>query len=983
MADEITKVITVDVSDSLDNLDELREKVVSAGYSFSSLKSAKTYIDKLRASLIDLDETSEEYTERVAEIDKVQDKLNKAMKATGDKTKDAEGSYNALSKKMSELKKAFKETNDEAERQSLAKQIVGINDQLKEMDASIGNYQRNVGNYEAAFTKGLSGISKEIEALGNPLAIAKRGVLALGQAFKTLIANPVGAVIMAIVVAIKALKKGFEQSETATNSLKRAFSALQPVMNAISNVFTGFATIVGNIAEKAIPALVNGLQKAGDWMMTLLNKIGIVSDEKLESFRKSIEAQKEAVQVTQDLTNREIELTEKRRKFQVDEAKTALEVEELKAKAVNKEKYTAAERQKFLNQAIEKERAINNQKLALAQEEYDIMKKRSELTDNDAATNDALAAAEASLYNTKREYYAKERELISQKLAAGQELSAAEKKRLEDLKKVEEEVKKLRGEELDKIKEINERTELALLSNKDRELRILEKKYNKEKALLEKYDKDIVKLTEEYEKKRQEIINRDGGDEELNKLEEEYNEKKTLIENSDENIVNLTKEYERKRKELIKNGKYEELNVLDEKYNEEKALLEGHNKELLKLTEEYEKKRQEILKKNGKYEELKALAEKYNEEKALLEGKNKDILNLTKEFEKDKQDIINKNGGDKAKEIDERATQSLMDNTERQLAILKKKYEEEKKLLEENGIDTVNLTKEYERKVAEIKAKEGEDKIKDINDDASLERDIADKTIPNESEKKKKLLQIEKERLEETKSIYEELFNLDNLSEEKKQEYADKIKEIYAALAENRKQQTDAETEETMELLDKYAQYAQGIGELMGAVSDIWQKSIEERIKNGKITEEQGKKEFENNKKLQIATAIINGLAGVATAVSTAMSLGPIAGPIMAAVNSATVIATTAAQIAQIKSTTLDGGGSSIGGEVASAQAAPTPEAMEYVPNYSTNVTGESETVNLANAVNEGKKDTRVYIVESDIQEMGKRVEVREAESTF
>ena len=981
MADEITKVITVDVSDSLDNLDELREKVVSAGYSFSSLKSAKTYIDKLRASLIDLDETSEEYTERVEEIDKVQDKLNKAMKATGDKTKDAEGSYNALSKKMSELKKAFKETNDEAERQSLAKQIVGINDQLKEMDASIGNYQRNVGNYEAAFTKGLSGISKEIEALGNPLAIAKRGVLALGQAFKTLIANPVGAVIMAIVVAIKALKKGFEQSETATNSLKRAFSALQPVMNAVSKVFTGFATIVGNIAEKAIPALVNGLQKAGDWMMTLLNKIGIVSDEKLESFRKSIEAQKESIKVTQDLTNREIELTEKRRKFQVDEAKTALEVEELKAKAVDKEKYTAAERQKFLNEAISKEREINNQKLALAQEEYDIMKKRSELTDNDAATNDALAAAEASLYNTKREYYAKERELISQKIAAGQELSAAEKKRLEDLKKVEEEVNKLRGEELDKIKEINERTELALLSNKDRELRILEKKYNEEKALLEKYDKDIVKLTEEYEKKRQEIINKDGGDEELNKLEEEYNEKKTLIENSDENILNLTKEYERKKKELIKNGKYEELNVLDEKYNEEKALLEGHNKELLKLTEEYEKKRQEILKKNGKYEELKALAEKYNEEEALLEGKNKDIVNLTKEFEKDKQDIINKNGGDKAKEIDERATQSLMDNTERQLAILKKKYEEEKKLLEENGVDTVNLTKEYERKVAEIKAAEGEGKIKDINDDASLDRDIADKTINNEFEKKEKLLQIEKDRLEGTKKIYEELFNLDNLSEEKKQEYADKIKEIYAALAENRKQQTDLEEEENMELLDKYAQYAQGIGELMGTVSDIWKKSIEERIKNGKITEEQGKKEFENNKKLQIATAIINGLAGVATAVSTAMSLGPIAGPIMAAVNSATVIATTAAQIAQIKSTTLDGGGS-IGGEV-SAQAEPTPAAMEYVPNYSTNVTGESETVNLANAVNEGKKDTRVYLVESDIQEMGKRVEVREAESTF
>ena len=841
MADEIRKVIEVDVSGAVDSIDDLRDEVVSAGYSFKSLGDAKKYIDRLRASLIDLDETSAEYAERVDEIDKVQDKLNKAMKATGDKTKDAEGSYNALSKQMSELKKAFKATNDEAEREVLAKQIVNINDQLKEMDASIGNYQRNVGNYEAAFTDGLLNIAAKVKALSDPMALATKGVNALGKAMKALIANPIGAIIMAIVVAVKALKKGFEQSETATNSLKRAFSALQPVMNAISNVFTGFANIVGSIAEKAIPALVNGLMKASDWMMSLLNKLGIVSDEKLESFRKSIEAQKEAVKTTQDLTNREIALTERKRKFMEDEARLELEISELRSKAANKDEYTAKERQKFLNDAIAKEREINKEKLAIAQEEYDIMKKRSELTDNDAATNDALAAASANLYNTKREYYEKERELISQKIAAGQELSAAEKK-------IAEKAEEIKKEELKKVEEIQERSELSLLSNKDRELKILEKKYNEEKALLEKYEKDTTKLTEEYEKKKQEIIN--------------------------------------------------------------------------------------------------------------------------------------SNGLDKAKEINERAVQSLMNGTDRQLDILKKRYKEEKELLEANGIDTVNLTKEYERQVAEAKAGAGEGKINEINDNSSLERDIADKTIQNEFDKNKKLLQIDRERLEGTKAIYEELYNLDGLSEEQKQEYANKLKEIDADLAENSKQMTDLKKEEAMSLLNTYGQVAQGVGDLMGTISDIWQDSIKERVKNGKITEEQGKKEFEQSKKLQIATAIINGLAGVATAVSTAMSLGPIAGPIMAAVNSAMVITTTAAQIAKIKSTSFDSSGSSMGGEV-SAQAAPTPAAMEYVPNYSTNITGESDTVNLANAVNEGQKDTRVYLVESDIQEMGKRVQVRESESIF
>ena len=848
MADEIRKVIEVDVSGALDSLDDLRDEVVSAGYSFKSLGDAKKYIDRLRASLIDLDETSEEYAERVEEIDKVQDKLNKAMKAAGDRTKDAEGSYNALSKKMSELKKAFKATGDEAERAALAKQISGINDQLKTMDASIGNFQRNVGNYEGAFTKSLSGISAQIQALGNPLAIAKNGVIALGNAFKALIANPVGAVIMAIVVAIKALKKGFDQSEEATNSLKRAFSALQPVMNVINNIFTGFAKIVGSIAEKAIPALVNGLMKAGDWMMTLLNKIGIVSDEKLAAFKKSIEAQKEAIKVTQDLTNREIDLTNKRRKMQVDEAKTEMEIAELREKAADKEKYSAKEREKFLNQAIAKERGLNDQKLALAQEEYDILKKRSELTDNDAKMNDELAAAEAKLYNTKREHFEKEKSLLKERQKAGKELSDAEKKRLEELERLEEEAKKLREEELEKIAEIQDRAALSLLSNKDRELEILKRKYEEEKALLEKYEKDTTKLTEEYEAKKQEIID--------------------------------------------------------------------------------------------------------------------------------------KNGGDKAREIDERAIQALMSGTERQLAILKKRYDEEKKLLEANGVDTVNLTKEYERQVAEAKAGEGEGKIKSINDDAALEREIADKTIQIEFEKKEKLLQIERDRLEGTKAIYEELFALDDLSAEKRQEYANKISEINAALEENGYQLKEVQKAQAEDLVNTYGKVAEGIGELMSNVAEIWQESIKQRVKNGKITEEQGKKEFESTKKMQIAAAVINGLAGVAMAVATAMSLGPIAGPIMAAVNSALVITTTALQIAKIKSTTFDGGGSSIGGEV-SAQAAPTPAAMEYVPNYSANITGESETVNLANAVNDGQRDQRVYVVESDINEAGKRVQVRESESTF
>ena len=847
MADEIRKVVTVDVSGAVDSLEEMRRQVETSGYSFKSLADAKKYIDALRASLIDLEDDSDEYADRVKEIDTVQQKLNKAMKVTGSSLKAAEGSYNALSKKMSELKKKFKETNDEAERQALAKQIVVVNDKLKEMDASIGNYQRNVGNYEAAFTKGLAGITKEIEALGNPLAIAKNGVIALGNAFKALIANPVGAAIMAIVVAIKALKKGFDSSEEASNSLKRAMSALQPVVNAINNVFTGFAKIVGKIAETAIPALVNSLQKAGEWMMKLLNNLGIVSDEKLAAYQRSIEAQKQAIKVTQDLTNREIEMTEKKRKYLVDEAKTEMEVAELRDKAAQKDKYTAKQREAFLEQAVQKERMINNQKLALVQEEYDILKERSKLTDNSKEMNDQLAQAEANLYNARREYYEKERSLLKEKQKAGKELNDAEKKRLE-------EAEKQRQDDLKQILAIQDRARLALMDGTEAEIDVLTRKYNEEKALLEAYEQDTTKLTEEYELKKQEILD--------------------------------------------------------------------------------------------------------------------------------------KNGGNKVKEIQERASQALISSSERDINTLKKKYEEEKKLLERYNADTTALTEEYNHNMASIQAKQKEDSINGLKDEYELRKMIIDNTIEGEHQKNIAILQMEEERLNREKEMYKEILALDNLSSEEREKYAEKIKFLEEELkklrkeaSKEKKQQHQDEVDQMWDTVNTYSQVAEKIGDIVSSIADYWQDSIEAKVKAGKMSEEEGKKEFEKTKKMQIAAAIINGLAGVAMAVSTAMSLGPIAGPIMAAVNSALVITTTALQIAKIKSTTMDGGGS-LSGDVPVASA-PTITATEYTPNYSTNVTGESDTVNLANAVSSGQQSQRVYVVESDIQEAGKRVQVVEAESTF
>lgn len=787
MADEIKKIISIDVTQAVSSLEDIKSSSNESSQSFQTLGEAKKYIDKLKASLIDLDENSAEYKNRCEEIAAVQQKVSTAIKAGSDVGKSAEGSYNALAKQMAELKKQFKATSDEAERESLAKQIVGINDQLKEMDSSIGNYQRNVGNYEAAFTNGLTNITDQIKALNNPLETAKQGVSNLNSAFKAIIKNPIGAVLTALVAVIGALKKGFDQSEEASNKLKKGLAALEPITNIISNIFTKLANVVGGIVEKTIPALVKGVSTAGLKIAELLNKIGIVSDEKLQSFKKTIEAQKEMVDQTTGLTEREIKLQEKKRNAEVEQAKIELEISQLRAKAVDKENNTAEERQKLIEAVIAKERYLNNLRLSIAEEEFSIMKERASLTDNDATTNNELAASEANLYKVRKEYYDKERELTSQLIEAKNAEATETKKANDEIVKSDEEVNKQREKDLKTIEEINQRISDSHLTSSERDINTLTKKYEEEKALLEKYNKDTIQLTAEYE------------------------------------------------------------------------------------------------------------------------------ANIAKIKTSDKEDSLN-------------------------------------------------------------------GKLNDIEAEADLQSYIAERTIESEYKKNQKLFEIDRERLTQRKSTLEELLSMDGLEEEKKQEYADELARVNADIVQNSKDSKQAEKDHATEIIDTYSGLASSLGSLMGDIASIWQDNIKQRYENGEITKEQAEEEFENSKKMQIATAIVNGLAGVATAVSTAMQLGPIAGPIVGAINSALVMTTTMAQIAKIKQTKFDSGSSSVNN---SSTSTPTNAATAYTPTYSTNVTGQSETTDLANAVKEGQSDMRVYVVESDIAQSAKRVEVREEESTF
>lgn len=135
MAENIeTKVLSVDVGGAITNI-----------------KEYKQHIDSLKGTLLGLEKGTEQYNAVATELVKEQQKLAEVMDVAKGKGEAVEGSYDNLSKTMSELKKQFKATGDEAERANLALKINDINNQLKDMDASVGVFSRNVGNYSQAY----------------------------------------------------------------------------------------------------------------------------------------------------------------------------------------------------------------------------------------------------------------------------------------------------------------------------------------------------------------------------------------------------------------------------------------------------------------------------------------------------------------------------------------------------------------------------------------------------------------------------------------------------------------------------------------------------------------------------------------------------------------------------------------------------------------------------------------------------------------
>lgn len=133
-------------------------------------------------------EKSAELTEKLVDEEK---QLAQVIKQNNGVIQSSNVTYKQLDDILKDLRKQYKTAADEMSRNDLAPAIKSINSELKGMDASLGDFKRNVGNYEGAIDSAAKNISESfrsvVQTLPSLTESPERFFMALAQSMPKLI----------------------------------------------------------------------------------------------------------------------------------------------------------------------------------------------------------------------------------------------------------------------------------------------------------------------------------------------------------------------------------------------------------------------------------------------------------------------------------------------------------------------------------------------------------------------------------------------------------------------------------------------------------------------------------------------------------------------------------------------------------------------------------------------------------------------------
>ena len=395
---------------------------------------------------------------------------------------------------LNKMSEAQRTTSKEG--QDLTEQTKALSDKLKELEKSVGDNRRNVGNYAESVKDGIlqtQGLTGGTGALVGQMKSGIAGVQAFNAALK---ANPIIFVVSLVLTLIGIIEKLMKRNSELATSLNAAFAPFKVVFGRLLDWITGLF--------EGVAFLLENLAKGVTW---LLDKLGLISEETKRAAEEGARLAGETQRIYQAETAALVPMAQMRR-----------EMEELKTLAADQNK-SNAERTKLLEQATEKLHAIRDLELSILESKYKQIKAENQLgytSDEDyRKEQEALAALEAA----RASYATQEKEMLGQvtgfekaerdkQVAAAKAASEAKKKAAEAAAKAEADAVKKQAEVLKKAQE--DTIKAYEQSVKTMELEIAENQLRtgktsieetqrviNEQIALEKYKRDQNLITEQ------------------------------------------------------------------------------------------------------------------------------------------------------------------------------------------------------------------------------------------------------------------------------------------------------------------------------------------------------------------------------------------------------------------------------------------------------------------------------------------------------
>lgn len=415
MADQVTLLdLNFGTSEAEKGLDALISKSIALAKTKKDLQAAytteKSALDALNQNYADGLVSQDKYESSVRKLNQEMIETKKALldNANAQKENNAEikstktlldseaTSVNALraqlaqnTTELNKMSEAQRTTSKEGV--ELTERTKALSDKLKELEKSVGDNRRNVGNYAESVKDGImqtQGLSGGTGALVGAMKSGISGVQAFNAALK---ANPILFIVTVVLNLIGAIEKMIKRNSELATSLKAAFAPFQ--------------TILGRLLDY-ITEMFTALAKAFEWLAEkitwLLNKIGLISDATLEAARSASALEKEIQRIYKAETDMLVPMARMKR-----------EMEELKTLAADQNKSTE-ERRKLLEQATEKLHNIRDMELSILDAKYKQIKAQNELgyTSNEDARKEQEALA--ALEQARAKYATQEKEIYGQ-----------------------------------------------------------------------------------------------------------------------------------------------------------------------------------------------------------------------------------------------------------------------------------------------------------------------------------------------------------------------------------------------------------------------------------------------------------------------------------------------------------------------------------------------------------------------------------------